>query len=327
LLALAGRREVKFGTTLTIRTPMLVPSFSSRVPKVENPFRASEEFIDGPLLVSAYDVAHKLLLPPYDFGSAIFLDSGGYEISKVADLSDVSDQSNAPMEWSEEDHTAVLATWKPRVPSAIISYDHPKSRHSVKEQIKRAKKMNLPKGNTVREILLKPETEKQDFVQLEPVLNNIHEFTGFEIIGVTEKGIGNSVLERMTNIARIRRALSGIGLATPIHVFGSLDSVTTFFYFVAGADIFDGLTWLRYAFKGGKTLYRQDFGISDLGISTKSYSVEAQCWHRNYGYMRDMELEMNRFPTNYDFGAFKYHSEALKSAYESVEAQLAALGA
>ncbi len=65
MLTLAGRREVKFGNTLTIRTPILVPSFSSRVPKVENPFRASEEFIDGPLLISAYDVAHELLLPPY----------------------------------------------------------------------------------------------------------------------------------------------------------------------------------------------------------------------------------------------------------------------
>jgi len=327
LLRLAGRREVKFGKRLTIRTPMLVPSFSSRVPKVENPFRASEEFIDGPLLVSAYDVAHQLLLPPYDFGSAIFLDSGGYEISKIADLSDVSDQTSAPKEWSEKDHSAVLATWKPRVPSVIISYDHPKSRHPIKEQIKRAKKMKLPAGDTVREILLKPETEKQDFIKLEPILSNIHEFTAFGIIGVTEKEIGSSVLERMVNIARIRSALSGAGLATPIHVFGSLDSVTTLFYFVAGADIFDGLTWLRYAFKAGKTLYRQDFGVSDLGISTKSYSVEAQCWHRNYGYMRDMELEMNRFPTSYDFGAFKYHSDSLKAASESVEAALAALGA
>jgi len=329
LLRLAGRRQVKFGKALTLSTPMLVPSFSSRVPEVEKPFRASEEFICGPLLISAYDVGHRLLLPPYDFGSAIFLDSGGYEISKIVDLSDVSDQGDSPKrrKWSEQDHAAVLAGWKPRVPSAIVSYDHPKRRHPVKEQIKRAKKMNLPREDMAREIPLKPETETQDFIQLDAVLANVRGLAAFEIVGVTEKEIGNSVLERMVNIARLRQALTAIGLSTPIHMFGSLDTVTTLFYFVAGADIFDGLTWLRYAFKQGRTLYRHDFGISDLGISTRTYSVEAQCWHRNYGYMKDMELEMNRFPINYDFGVFEYHSKSLKSAHKSVEAALAALGA
>ena len=324
LLILAGRREVKFGNTLTIRTPALVPSFSSRVPKVEKIFRASEEFVDGPILISAYDIKHQLLSPPYDFGSAIFLDSGGYEISKITDLSDVADGKDNPAKWSEKDHAAVLSDWKPRVPSAIISYDHPKERHPVNEQIERAKQMKLSGEDMVRELLLKPETENQDFIQLEAVLDNVHDLAPFKIIGVTEKEIGNSVLERMINIARLRRALTGVGLSTPIHVFGSLDSVTTLYYFVAGADIFDGLTWLRYAFKDGYTLYRQDFGISEFRISTKSYKVEALCWSKNYTYLKDMELEMNRFPTNYDFRVFKYHSAALKSAYESVEASLGA---
>ena len=55
----------------------------------------------------------------------------------------------------------------------------------------------------------------------------------------------------MKNIAQIRRALDGVGLDTPLHVFGSLDTVTTPMYFMAGADIFDGLTWLRFAFYNG----------------------------------------------------------------------------
>ena len=321
MLRLADSREIRFPGSPRIATPLLVPSFSSRVPKIEKPFRASEEFIDGPILVSAYDVKHKLLNPPYDFGSAIFLDSGGYEISITADLSDVSEQGESK-EWTEKEHSSVLAQWKPRVPSIIISYDHPKRRHSVKDQIKKATKIPLVSGDMAREILLKPETEEQGFIQIKKVIDHVHELASFEIIGVTEKEIGNSVLERMLNIARLRSALASAGLKTPIHVFGSLDSVTTLYYFVAGADIFDGLTWLRYAFKEGRTLYRQDFGISDLGISTKSYSVEAQCWYRNYTYMRDMQLEMERFPTKLDFSVFKYHSAGLEMAYKSVEAVL-----
>src|SRR6478672_6870485 len=95
LLTLAGKREINFGASRTIKTPLLVPSFSSRVPDIEKPFRASEQFIDGPILISAYDVKHGLLLPPYEFGSAIFLDSGGYEISRITDLSDVGDAVSA----------------------------------------------------------------------------------------------------------------------------------------------------------------------------------------------------------------------------------------
>jgi hypothetical protein len=322
LLALAGRREVKFGAVRSIRTPMLIPSFSSRVPEIEKPFRASEQFVDGPILISAYDVKHGLLNPPYDFGSAIFLDSGGYETSRISDLSDVGDQPQTSLAWSEEDHARLLSGWSPKVPTAVISYDHPSRRHSLKEQIHRASGMNISRDDVVREILLKPETTDQNFVQMGAVLEHIRDLADFGIIGVTEKEVGNSVLERMVNIARLRIALTKVGLNTPIHVFGSLDTVTTLFYFAAGADIFDGLTWLRYAFKDGRTLYRQDFGISDLGISTKSYKVDALCWSRNYTYMIDMELEMNRFPTSHDFHVFKYHSERLRSACESVEAAL-----
>ena len=324
LLALARRREIKFGAARTIQTPLLVPSFSSRVPEVEKPFRASEQFIDGPILISAYDIKHRLLSPPYELGSAIFLDSGGYEISRITDLSDVGDDTAGKLDWSEEDHAALVANWNPKVPTAVISYDHPKKRHSVREQIHRAKTMKLSREDIVREVLIKPETVGQNFVQMEMVLKNVREFAGVGVIGVTEKEIGNSVLERMFNIAQLRQALTKVGLDTPIHVFGSLDTVTTLFYFVAGADIFDGLTWLRYAFKDGRTLYRQDFGISDLGIATKSYSVEAQCWHRNYSYMTDMQLEMERFPTNHDFRVFKHHVQHLKAGCESVEAKLRA---
>lgn len=324
MLRLAGRREVKFGKDFTLSTPMLVPSFSSRVPEIEKPFRASEQFIDGPILISAYDVKHKFVSPPFDFGSAIFLDSGGYEISRITDLSDVGDQIQRPPHWPEEDHAALVADWSPRVPSVVISYDHPGKRHSLDEQIARAKGLRLSRGDIVREILLKPETPSQNLIQIDAALERIRELAGFGVIGVTEKEVGSCVLDRMVNIAKLRQALTKVGLNTPIHVFGSLDSVTTLFYFVAGADIFDGLTWLRYAFKEGRTLYRQDFGISDLGISTKAYKIEALCWSRNYTYMGDMELEMNRFPISHDFHVFKYHSDRIKSAFESVEAKLGA---
>ena len=58
-------------------------------------------------------------------------------------------------------------------------------------------------------------------------------------------------------------------METPIHVFGSLDTVTTPMYFLAGADIFDGLTWLRFAFHGGYTVYKHNYGALKFGVATK----------------------------------------------------------
>jgi hypothetical protein len=323
LLNLAERRELKFADGISLRTPILIPSFSSRIPNIEKVFRASEEFIDGPILVSAYDIKNKYLDPPFDFGSAVFLDSGGYEASSDSDLSDVSGKQGATSVWTPAEHAEVLSNWTSKVPVIVISYDHPKLRCPIPKQVKSASALALPK-NALREILIKPETSEQNFIKVESIQKNVHSLSKFDVIGVTEKEIGNSVLDRMRNIARVRLALNKAGIASPIHVFGSLDTITTLFYFVAGADIFDGLTWLRYAFKDGRTLYRQDFGITDLGISSRFPTVEALCWQRNYQYMKEMELEMRRFFKASDFSVFAHHGDRLRVAFQSIEEEVGA---
>ena len=199
----------------------------------------------------------------------------------------------------------------------MISYDHPHSRLWVKDQISRGRLLSLP-VNAARELLLKPETRDQKFIQMEPVLAAVKHMHQFQAVGVTEKEIGNSVLDRMRNIAQLRRELKRLHLDIPIHVFGSLDTITTLFYFIAGADIFDGLTWLRYAFSEGHTIYRQDYGIGEFGVDTKSPKIEALCWSKNYSYMREMQLEMRRFLIDHDFSVFKHHKEILKAAYENI---------
>jgi hypothetical protein len=323
LFSLSARRDLQFPNGVSLRTPLIVPSFSSRVDEVEKPFKASQEFLDGAFLVSAFDIAKGLIGPPFDFAEAVFLDSGGYEIGPGSDLSDVSSGPRVtPPEWTTEQHQEVVSNWTVPVPTIVITYDHPKIRVPVAEQILRGKALSLPNENCLRELLIKPETPYQNFVKLDSIVANVRDLFPFRVVGVTEKEIGNSVLDRMVNIARIRLALNNVGLNIPIHIFGSLDSITTLYYFVAGADIFDGLTWLRYAFKDGHTIYRQDYGISDLGITTKAPKVDALCWSKNHQYMREMELEMRRFLNAHDFGAFRFHGPQLKAAFESVQEEL-----
>lgn len=316
---LAKRRAIFLNGQEIERTPLLVPSFSSKgFPDADKIVKYSAELIDGVTLVSAYDLHYNKITPPFDFPSLIFLDSGGYEASRDADLSDFGDKEHTPLEWTQAMHETQIAAWKPSVPSVIISYDHPKERLSIKDQIARATSMAPGRKEFAREILLKPETGDQILLQIDNIVANIHGLADFDIIGVTEKEVGNSIFDRMRNIAEIRRALDKAGLETPIHVFGSLDTITTPLYFLAGADIFDGLTWLRFSFHEGQTIYKQNYGALKLGVRTKAHMIDGRCWNENYYYMKDMELEMRRYLNEADVSVFKHHADLFGSALQSV---------
>lgn len=316
---LAKRRGIFHNGVELERTPLLVPSFSSKgFPDVASIINYSSELIDGVTLVSAYDLHYGAISPPFDFPSLIFLDSGGYEASKDLDLSDLGDKEHTPKLWTQAMHEKQLELWQPSVPSVVISYDHPKERIPIKAQIERAKAMAPGRTDVLREILIKPETAAQIRLQMDDIVKSVHGLADFDIIGVTEKEIGGSIFERMKNIATLRRALDKAGLDKPIHVFGSLDTVTTPLYFLAGADIFDGLTWLRFAFHEGHTLYKHNYGALRYGVGTKAHVIDGRCWNDNYYYMRDLELEMRRFLNGNDFSAFKHHGDLFRESLESV---------
>ena len=95
LLPLAQRHELRFPNGQCIRTPLIVPSFSSRVAEIEKVFKASQEFLDGVFLISAFDIARSYIKAPFDFAGPVFLDSGGYEIGPDRDLSDVASLNNS----------------------------------------------------------------------------------------------------------------------------------------------------------------------------------------------------------------------------------------
>ncbi|SFM76259.1 hypothetical protein SAMN05421880_1327 [Nitrosomonas nitrosa] len=321
---LAKRRGFYKDGKEVIRTPLLLPSFSSKgFPNINNILKATEEVIDGEILVSAYDLHHKKIEGPFDYPEAIFLDSGGYEASLDEEFASIPKTDYTPEKWCMDDYSRVVSSWVSSRPSVIISYDHPNERIDTVKQIKRASE-TLPHGeNIFREILLKPEEEKSEEVNIEDIVKNIHRFAEFDAIGVTEKEVGSTQQDRMTNIARIRQSLNTAGLGDkPIHVFGSLDTVSTPLYFVAGADIFDGLTWLRFAYHNGMTLYKHNFVTLRFGTQVKSHLVDARCSYENYYYIKKLQLEMRNFLINNDYNCFSHHGDIIESALRSVIEEL-----
>ena len=69
--------------------------------------------------------------------------------------------------------------------------------------------------------------------------------------------MGKSMKERLIFLSELRDCLTKENIYTPIHIFGGLEPLMTPLYFMAGADIFDGLSWLRYAFTPVGSQYEQ----------------------------------------------------------------------
>jgi hypothetical protein len=308
---------------VNVETPLLVPSFSSKgftfdkddVSEATDALKVSREFLTEILLVSAYDLYHKHI--PYSEESfpteLTIIDSGGYETSDVYDLSATSKYSYPIKDWELHKYEEILNLWPGHKAGIIVSYDHGKERFSIDEQIGHAKELFSKYPSFLTDFLIKPETDGQRYIQIENVLTNIDKLKEFTVIGVTEKELGSSILERMVRIAKIRRAMDDRGICSPLHIFGSLDPVTSVLYFLAGAEVFDGLTWLKYSYYKGTAIYQSNYGAlhNELGIHVRDVSVRSKSIVNNIYFLEKIKYIMKDFVVSKDFGLFNTIEEGL----------------
>jgi len=323
----AAKRKLKLRNGGVIETPLLLPSFSSKAirnEEVKKIIKYIGPTITSEILVSAYDLFYgDLKESQLSFATAIFVDSGGYEASEDADLSEVGKESGKPKPWTQKNYMEALTDgWKFKKPTILVSYDSPYSKTTVEKQIARGRKFfsKWPQANST--LLFKTERRSDQLVNIDAIIANKHHLKDFDIIAVTETELGKSTLERMVNIAKLRQALSSVELETPIHIFGSLDTISTPLYFIAGADIFDGLAWLRYAFCEGNTLYKHNYGAKKLGISFEDFGVNGKTWHDNYFYLHRLKEEMNKFLLDESFRHFTFIGDVLEGCYTQLKSSI-----
>ncbi len=101
----------------------------------------------------------------------------------------------------------------------------------------------------------------------------------------------------MEKIALVRRLLDRHNINSPIHIFGSLDTFLTPLFFLAGAEIFDGLTWLRFGYYDGQTVYKQNYGAmcGINGILKDARELSHAMWKDNYYYLESLRDQMRNF--------------------------------
>lgn len=115
--------------------------------------------------------------------------------------------------------------------------------------------------------------------------------TQYDIIGLTEHTLGVSFDQRVRRLHEFRLALDARGIIRPIHLFGTDHPLSIVMYSLAGADLFDGLTWAT-DFIDAESLSRHD--ISHHALCSRFEAFASQCGGRNDDAMtRGLLLEWN----------------------------------
>ena len=289
-----------------IETPLLIPSFSSKAVKAVTPaglelqlkrlFRQFAYQFSEAFLVSAFDFSEGYIpkITADEFDSVVFLDSGGYETSTLEDLSEVYQSFPPKNNWDDAKLAKVLKHWPNDLPTVFVNYDSGNLRLRLEDQIYYAIEQKKHHPSQWWSFLIKPEHHK---VMVDSAIRKIpsiaHPLSSFDIIGVTEKELGESAFDRIKNVSQLRKTLDESGVTAPIHVFGSLDPTTVRLYFLAGAEIFDGLSWLRFAFHNDGCGYLNEEAFK---IAPFDYDDDAReaVFARNVIQMHSLQADMRK---------------------------------
>jgi len=112
------------------------------------------------------------------------------------------------------------------------------------------------------------------------------------------------------------------GVDIPIHIFGSLDPITSVLYFLSGAEVFDGLTWLRYGYDSGTSNYLTDRGALRIGIDRRDDFLIAKTMQDNLGYLIELTHQMQIFLLDGDFQQLLHHSDFFRTSYDLLRTKI-----
>lgn len=286
-------------------TPILVPSFSSKGIKCVGCLHSYlKEYLSDASLISAYDLYHGFIHQGDIYETdIIFIDSGGYEKTSDFDLSEIYGQDYYPMDWNHNLFLEQISKLEHLTKMVFVNYDFDR-RVSLQEQSTQAKGFFKNYPDVASDFLCKPVGTDSKFIDVSNYCGNVQLLSQFSILGFTEKELGSSVLERCCNIQKIRRALAKVGMDLPMHIFGCLDPLNVLAYFLSGADIFDGLSWLRFSFSNGIPTYFNSFAIASGRWSLEDMEVKALGISENLLMLINMQKKMSYFIKTNDWSTF-----------------------
>lgn len=338
---LARRTTLELPLGSTIDLPKLVPSFSSKgfpffkEKGREQPFsevtlalEAIGPFINDSILISALDLHHGFLRRPYRFyrgKELVFIDSGGYELSLDWDSTEpiqgpyrFIQELNGGNTFSLADYRKILNKLPENLSFIITNFDWETRKKPIEDQIISAQELFNQFPKHLHNFLIKSGAKK--YLDVNEIIPHIEKLRAFDSIGLTEKELGKNIIDRLKRVSKIRAAMDRENVKVPIHIWGGLDPVFTPLYFFAGAEIFDGVSWLRYAYYNGMAIYRDAYNILELGIETSLDHARGLVLNQNVTFLQQLTTSLQQFADNEgkDFDMFNRHAEVFERTYRTL---------
>lgn len=285
--------------TVDGKTPLLVPSFSSRGFRLISDIHdITRDYLSDASLVSAYDVHHRRIAQDDIFTTEIvFIDSGGYEARHSFDPAEPYIDERAGEEWTQLDYKDVLSSIQSLSRIVVVNFD---TCAPLANQVHDAASFFAQHPRFASDFLCKPTSVSTPFVDVKELTDSIDDLAAFDILGITEKELGDSVLERCRNVLGLRGALSRHGYEMPIHIFGCLDPPTMLAYFLCGADIFDGLAWLRFTYSRGIPIYHASSIVLEGQWADLDLDIIAAHRIQNLAMLKEQQRILRHFAQFHD---------------------------
>lgn len=287
----------------SIETPLLIPSFSSAAFGVVDEEQKDligkihtflKEKIKTASLISAYDIYNGIINKDEIWCSDIvFIDSGNFE-------SDCYAKAGKYVDWSHLKYLEVIDNIIPSKPFVLINFN---KKNSFKTQFSEAIKFFQRYPTCIKDFLYKS-NQKSQFLDIDELINNISSLKKFDIIGVSEKELGPSPLKRCENLLKLRLSLNYANLSIPIHIFGCLDFLSILSFYFCGADIFDGLSWLRFGVHENMAIYVNNYAFIEGFWDENISNIYDIMYIKNLSNLMDFMVKMKTFSDFYDFSIF-----------------------
>lgn len=294
----SGRRSI---AQIGVETPLLVPSFSSRgFPELASLYRELRNDLYGVCLVSAFDVSTQLIDSDLaDIADLILLDSGVYETKPFAVAADGYHPSPSHGAWERSDYRAYLPAVEPSANVLAVSFDH---YGPIEQQIDLASEDFSYAPSAASDFLVKP-VSSELLLESCAIGASAGALSRFNVLGVTERELGSSLLDRCRALIALRTALTEAGANTPIHVFGTITPGAVLSYFFSGADIFDGLNWLRFVYDGPGLRPISEAALDDGEWEQADGLRFLRQSRQNLRFLRQLQDAMRLYCSSGDLGA------------------------
>ena len=297
------RRVDKVG----VATPLLVPSFSScGFPQVADIYDDMKDSLYGVCLVSALDLASGCIPADVtDDVNLVLIDSGMYEARNSSCLQGDHCPSTTSGHWLRQQYLEIAGGIDGGANVILVNYD---TAETLQQQIMRAAEDFAHAPQAASDFLVKPELAS-GLVNVGKLAKHAGELQQFDIVGITAREAGDSLVKRCSTVVMLRDGMRDAGLDNPIHIFGAINPMEVLAYFFCGADIFDGLNWLRFAFRKHGSMVieeaafeEQNFNLDDCDLRMDQRILNLSFLYRlqeslhQYCMTNDLDVLAQEFP-------------------------------